>query len=475
MLRFIWIILFFSSTATATVSVDPNYFHGHTGTPSELIQSDNGPYRFTSVESICTWNVSFTHTEDGYEYSRIFNIVQSPDHCSFDVHFNDGEGNFPFFRRYDSAWAVPKWDECLFIDTLTNTCQLSYPANFDTFECSNELNTKWGNTVTVCGSNEPICTGESQCKDFALEANGCLPLIQAAIDDPFLDYVENWVYTDDENFSMACDVTDSDRIVSDDVPNSWVNFDNPIGPDGSSTQSSPSDSPSYTTAQPNLSPSPNTPDVVSDPDSIQAIDDTQLIDAIDAQTNLINEQLNQIGGAISAIDDEAIIRGLDNQTQMINGQLNQIGRAVTDATDSLVLQAVNNQIQTTEDILNFFETDLTAEQILEKMDEIIDGLNSDVSVLPSVPQSEIDQVAIDQYNSDFQNTDIMLAMNNMSNIIVFTEGTCPPLVIDLSDTLIGTTINTDIFCQTLDETSGTLSAVMLACWTFAGFRIFAGA
>jgi hypothetical protein len=476
MLRFIWIILFFSSTATASVSVDPNYFHGHTGTPSELIQSDNGPARFTSVSSICDWATSYTHDSNGNETIRYENLVQNPDHCTFDLWLkNHNTGDFYFFRTYESGWAVPKWDECLFVDSLTNTCQIAYPSDFDTYTCSLEFNTKWGNEITVCGSDVPLCTGESQCKDLAREINGCLPLIQAASDDPFLDYVENWVYTDDDNFTLGCDVADSDRTVSDDVPNPWVDLVNPVGPEGSSTQSAPDDQPSVTTIVNNPAPTQTTPNIIADPDLIQAIDDTQLIEAFDSQTFMINGQLNQIGGAISAIDDEGIIRGLDNQTAMINGQLNQLGRAITDSTDNLVLQAVNNQIQTTEDLLDLLGEDISSDEILAKMDEIIDGLNPDISVSPTAPQSEIDQIAIDQYNSDFQNTNIMVAMNNMANIIEFSSGTCPTFVIDLSGTLIDSIIETDIFCDTLEDTSGSLSVVMIACWSFAAFRIFAGA
>jgi hypothetical protein len=477
MLRFIWIILFFSSTATASVSVDPNYFHGHTGTPSELIQSGNGPARFTSVSSICDWATSYTHDDNGNETIRYENLVQNSDHCNFDLWLkNHSTGEFYFFRNYDSGWAVPKWDECLFVDSLTNTCQTAYPSNFDTYTCSLEFNTKWGNEITVCGSDVPLCTGESQCKELALELNECLPFIQAALDDPFLDYVENWVYTDDDNFSISCDVSDSDRTVSDDVPNPWVDLVNPVGPDGSSTQSAPDDQPSVTTIVNNPAPTQTTPDIVTDPDLIQAIDDSQLIEAVDSQTYMINGQLNQIGGAISAIDDEGIIRGLDNQTAMINGQLNQLGRAITDSTDNLVLQAVNNQIQTTEDLLDLLGDDRSSEEILERMDEIIDYLGfADITVQPTDIESSIDTNKISEFNTDFENTPIMLAFDNAFNLMNFDNPECPELVIDLTGTLIKSTIQSDIFCDLLEQVSGPLGTVMLACWTFLGFRIFATA
>jgi hypothetical protein len=449
MLRFILItIIFFAGKSAADVSVDPPYFYGKSSPQSSFIgQVQGNTLEFSSVESICQYLLPDSGND------RAENVVQNASYCEYDLWTFNSYYQDWFLNDEDrqTGFAYPQWTDCLFVQG--NSCQSDYPANFSDYTCNPELNTKWGNTLSVCDT-PPLCTGESDCYNFLDDLNGCQPKRDNALNDSTTLYNEIWDYTDDDNFSLTCTNSTAESNGTDNPDSTWTDIDNPLAfvpdPPTNGDQGSNGDSSTPTS---NPVPISGNPDNSDNTDS-QPLDDSFIIAAIDMQTQMVNGQLNSIDASLSSINNSInnninsinnVSSSVNTQTSMLNSQLNSIG------------QAVNQTTQVNQEILDLLSID------------------NSITVTPSSLADSDQQSNIDDFNSSFSNTPIMLAMNNMTNIIVFTEGTCPPLVIDLSDTLIGTTINTDIFCQTLDETSGTLSAVMLACWTFAGFRIFAGA
>jgi hypothetical protein len=454
MFRTLLLVLFFFSGAAAAnndftnLSVSPPYFLG-TNSPGNASYSDGEGYReFATVAEICAFS---TTPQNNFEFR---NVDQEFSSCTFDAWaWSNYNQVWYFIEPRRTGYARPQWDECLFVNTSTMQCEDSYPADFADWYCVQATNDLWGNELTAC-TPPNVCDDEFTCYEFAAIANGCPPLVTQAQNDPFTDYNEDWNYVDPSTFSLECNLTTSDRTV-DTVEDPWVNIDDPL--DGGGSNSDP-----VTGGEiPNPIPdgSPDSTDDDTDPStSPESFDDSFIIGALDTQTIMLNGQLNAINTSIKNVDDDGIIRSIDTQTTMLNEQLNSIGQSLDNSTDESLLNAMNNQIQTTEDILDILNE------------------NNDQSVLPSeLDFDQINQQNIDDYNTDFQNTPIMIAMNNMTNLIVFPPGTCPPLTIDLSATLIGSTITTNIFCEILDASTAPLSVVMIACWSIAGFRIFAGA
>lgn len=78
-------------------------------------------------------------------------------------------------------------------------------------------------------------------------------------------------------------------------------------------------------------------------------------------------------------------------------------------------------------------------------------------------------------NTDFMNqlnaTALVSGFASFANIVPDTGGQCPVLSIDLTGTLIGSTVGTDLHCTLLEEVGGTIYAVMLVVWAWVGFRV----
>lgn len=69
------------------------------------------------------------------------------------------------------------------------------------------------------------------------------------------------------------------------------------------------------------------------------------------------------------------------------------------------------------------------------------------------------------------NAPIITAFNSVSGIVPDTGGDCPPLDYDLTGTIIGTTVSTDIHCQLLEDSSSYIYSIMLVVYSVFGFRI----
>jgi hypothetical protein len=466
MLRFIFFIVLFSSSLQADYSIDPPFFYGSINSGGQGIGSGTGSARvyteFLSVSDICVYSTTNRNT-DTTDYR---NIVQNHSNCDADIWSKNTTYNtWSFNTAVTVGYADPEWSDCLFVNASTSSCQSSYPADFDTYVCNSELNSKWGNTINVC-SPPPLCVGPEACEDFIFDLNGCQSLKDQAATDPYLDYSETpFTYVDNYNFSMSCGTASSDRVDTTDVtPDPWSDTVDPLISDSgdSGTPSSPTSS----TPTSDPVPSGGSPNNSADAET-QTIDDSNIVNSIDMLTTMINGQLNTIESTNNNINNSAIdinnsidsvSSSLNAQTTMLNSQLNSIGDAIVNSNnDGAIINAINNTTQTNEDILDLLSAD------------------NSISLDPSGFESFDHQQNVDNYITSFDNSPVMIAMSNIANVVTFESPYCQQLSIDLTDTLIDEVISTDIHCDLFAENSGPLSLVMIVIWSFTGFRIFAGA
>ena len=75
------------------------------------------------------------------------------------------------------------------------------------------------------------------------------------------------------------------------------------------------------------------------------------------------------------------------------------------------------------------------------------------------------------FYASISNAPIITAFNSVSGIVPDTGGDCPPLDYDLTGTIIGTTVSTDIHCQLLEDSSSYIYSIMLVVYSVFGFRI----
>jgi len=70
---------------------------------------------------------------------------------------------------------------------------------------------------------------------------------------------------------------------------------------------------------------------------------------------------------------------------------------------------------------------------------------------------------------------MVLALNNVTDSINFAPPVCEPLSIDLTSTLIGSEISTNIHCSVANSIGAQISVVMMSVWSIVGFVVFARA
>lgn len=88
---------------------------------------------------------------------------------------------------------------------------------------------------------------------------------------------------------------------------------------------------------------------------------------------------------------------------------------------------------------------------------------------------ETTEEAFEGFYNNIESTDMVNSLDNIQNLVSVPSGSCPEFSINLSDTLIGKTISTDLHCQLADSNFGNITLVMYVVWTFLGYRVVAGA
>lgn len=70
---------------------------------------------------------------------------------------------------------------------------------------------------------------------------------------------------------------------------------------------------------------------------------------------------------------------------------------------------------------------------------------------------------------------VATAMQGVANIVPDGPGACQPFSMDLSNTIIGNNVSTNVHCEIAESMRGVLGTVMIIFYTICGFRIFASA
>ena len=84
---------------------------------------------------------------------------------------------------------------------------------------------------------------------------------------------------------------------------------------------------------------------------------------------------------------------------------------------------------------------------------------------------EVNQNFMDRLNG----SPVVQSFSSFENIMTVEQSECPVFSIDLTDTLIGREISTDLHCQLMESIRPVLSIVMMIIWSFVAFRVFASA
>jgi hypothetical protein len=472
MFRFIFYIILFSSSVQAaswdpnTGTLDPDYYTGSSSGGSPV--TENGQIiNFGSSSAVCSWWVSSLTDED----HEIRNRDDSYEICLGDLYTRSSTvGNDNFYKSGPtrSFYIDPEFPTpCTFVNTMTNTCVNSFPDDFSEYSCGNRNHNLWTTETHNYCVPPPPCTGAVDCEAFIYDLNGCESFQSQAAADPYIDYTQSpFVYVDDYNFSFTCGTSSSDRIdpITDVAPDPWSDTVDPLISD-----SGDSGAPlTPTTSSPTTNPVPSggSPNNSADAET-QSIDDSNIVDSIDMLTTMMNGQLNTIESTNNNINNstialnksiDSISSSVNAQTTMLNSQLNSIGDAIVESNnDGAIINAINNTTQTAEDILDLLSAD------------------NPISVDPTGLDPFDQQENLDNYQTSFSNSPIMLAMNNIQNVVAFESPYCQPFSIDLSGTILGEVFSTDIHCQLFAEYSYPLTLVMLVIYSFTGFRIFAEA
>jgi hypothetical protein len=85
------------------------------------------------------------------------------------------------------------------------------------------------------------------------------------------------------------------------------------------------------------------------------------------------------------------------------------------------------------------------------------------------------ETATQGYFDRLTNAPIVQAFYNIVDVFPESGGSCPVIEIDLTNTILGTTVSTNVFCELAEILAPYLSALMLIVYAIAAFRIFASA
>lgn len=72
-------------------------------------------------------------------------------------------------------------------------------------------------------------------------------------------------------------------------------------------------------------------------------------------------------------------------------------------------------------------------------------------------------------------SDLVTSFNNFKNIVSVGTGSCSPLTIDLSNTIIGVNLSSNFICEYWPNISSVIGPIAIAMYLFLGFRIFVSA
>jgi hypothetical protein len=171
-------------------------------------------------------------------------------------------------------------------------------------------------------------------------------------------------------------------------------------------------------------PPPN-PEDTTDPDPQDLTDDTELQRE---QLGESQEQSKELRNQTNQLDD------INNELNVQTDELRTIGEKSTNISDKIDLMVTPNALPA--------HTSNNAQSSAE---------------------------AFSNFATRISNAPLLLAGSNVSGIFSSSGASCSPLVIDLSSTPIGI-LSTNIFCELLDDLAPYLSAVMLAVFSFLGFK-----